>query len=121
MKIGIDRDYALFFDHLSQDEMIDTMNRINFDQSIPLTFFENNEKRFCVIFDIEKESIHVRHIGGNFAWRWKFIENAATILCTLTGKQKITVWAQENFMKYAVNRLGFLKNEKPHEFEKVVL
>lgn len=119
MQIQTTKDWAMHFLHLPLFEVEEIHVRILNARSMPILFSENGIPKFCVIFDSEIDSVHVRHIGGSFAWRWKWIEKAATLICKMTYKNKITVLAQEKFMIHAVNKLGFSRvNEE--EFEKVI-
>lgn len=121
MKIKTTKEWALFFDYLPLDELMVVVDRVEKQISLPLVFIDdNNIEKFCVIFDIDEESIHVRHIGGAYAWKWNWIEKACVLLCKMTYKNKITVLAQENFMKHAVNKLGFIKSEAEFQYEKVI-
>lgn len=96
-----------FFSHLDENEKTIIRERIKRNQSLCFVFYEDVTEKFCVVIDLDKESVHVRHIGGPFAWRWQYIENLCVIIAKAIKVKYITVMAQENFMIYAAKKLGF--------------
>lgn len=98
-----------FFPHLSGEELKIILEREKHQKSCCFKVFDENSK-FYVLLDIDKESVHVRHIGGSFAWRWGFIEHLCSLVAHELGLGKISVIADKDFMKHAVNKLGFEKS-----------
>lgn len=105
-----------YFEHLDGAELKEILNREKRQESFCFKIFDN-EGAFYVVLDIDAESVHVRHIGGAFAWKWAFIEHLCRAVANEMKLHKISVIADKDFMKHAVNKLGF-ENTQGDMYEK---
>ena len=107
-----------YFSHLDKNELQTIKEREAYNFSFCFKVFDEKET-FYVVLDVDKESVHVRHIGGSFAWKWKYIEQLCRVVAKEINLKKITVVADQAFMVFAVGRLGF-EQSNGDIYEKVI-
>lgn len=96
-----------YFEHLEGSELKLILEREEQNLSMCFKVFDD-ETSFYVIIDLDPDCVHVRRIGGAFAWKWNYIENLCRVIGIELGLKKISVIADKDFMKHAVNKLDFV-------------
>ena len=96
-----------YFLHLEQSELNIMREREKSNVGFCFAVLDGHGAAFYVFIDIDAESVHVRHIGGAFAWKWGYIENLCHMVAREAGLNKITVCADKDFMFHALKKLGF--------------
>lgn len=109
------------FSHLSLDECAKIHLREAKAESFCFEMRVKN-KTFHFVVDMDGDTAHLRHIGGSFAWCWRWIEIAVALAACRAGLKKISVVADKAFMRYALKRLGgwYCTDEKQNLFCKVI-
>ena len=100
---------------------IEIMNMLDREaKKLSFCFEIDGNKTFHVFIDLDNESIHVRHIGGAFAWEWESVLTLCKAISETSGHKKVTVIADKSFMVFAVKRLGFELTKENDLYEKVL-
>ena len=99
----------LFFDYLSPNETFAISQRLFKKTSVVCGFYQSGILKFCVVFDFEKDALHVREVAGYFGKLHEILDQFSQGMARFyekkfvtfkTEKRAVRVWAEKQEYEY---------------------
>ena len=99
-----------FFEYISHEEKTIISREIWTKKSHIVAFRKNEKIKFAAIISIDRESVHLREVGGAFAFNMYWVHKYCVILAKRFNLSKLTFKSDIETVVKIAEKFGFKNN-----------